>query len=81
MLDCQKIADEAEVIISGLAFEKCADGIKVYDLNDGEGVAVFKPDETLIETNMDDIQLAIAKRNMRSAMKYMEEDDAKVLSV
>ena len=73
MIDCQRVADEAEVIISGLAFEKCAEGIKVFDLNDGEGVAVFNPDETLIETNMDDIQLAIARKNMRSALKYMEE--------
>ncbi len=81
MIDYNKIAEEAEVIISGYAFLRFDSHIKVVDLNDKKGVAVFETDGTLIETNMDDIQLTLTKKYLKKAVKYMEEDNAEVLSV
>lgn len=81
MIDLQKIADEADVIISGYALTKCEEGIRLFDLNNGEGVAVFMPDGTLVESNMDDIELAVAKKYYNKGAKYMEGNDAKVLSI
>ena len=52
MIDVEKIATEAEVIICGFAFLTEGNFIKVINLNNGHGVAVFKKDGTLIETNI-----------------------------
>ena len=61
MLDVKSIADEADVIISGFAFLFEDEKVKVVDLNNGHGEAVFKKDGTLIETNMDSVEQDIAK--------------------
>lgn len=81
MFKIKEIADEAEVIIDGYATLLWEQGYKVCNLNTGEGVAVFLKDLTLCETNMSDIELAIAKKNLTESLKYMEVEDAKVLSV
>ena len=72
MPNVEMIAEEAEVIISGYAISRCDDGIRVFNLNNGVGAAVFKNDGTLVETNMDDIELVIAKEYLISGLKYME---------
>ena len=71
MLDISKIADEADVIISGFAVKEKEDSFFVYNLNNAEGVAVFIKDGTLAETNMDDIELAMAKKNLLESKKYI----------
>ena len=72
MHDMMEIADNADVIISGYAMKKKPEGISVFNLNNGYSAAVFQPDGTMIETNMDDIELAIAKRYFDRSLKYME---------
>ena len=45
----------------------------IFYLNNGYGAAVFKPDGTLIETNMDDIEdieIVASKRHLQSCLKY-----------
>ena len=42
------------------------------NLNTGIGAAVFTPDGTLVETNMDDIELAIARDVQAEAIAYAE---------
>ena len=71
MFDTKKEADAAEVIIRGYAIKRCEGGIQVLNLNDEKGVAIFKEDGTLIETNMDDIESSIAREYMLSSLKYM----------
>jgi hypothetical protein len=73
MSDLKNIADSADVIISGYAITKCAEGFRVFNLNNAVGAAVFQKDGTLLETNMDDIELAIARDYMLSGIKYMED--------
>ena len=74
MLDVIKIADEADVIISGFAVKEKENGFSVYNLNNAEGVALFTTDGTLVETNMDDIELAMAKKNLLESKKYIEAE-------
>ncbi len=73
MIDIRKAADDAEVIIRGYAMNRCDEGIRILNLNNGNGAAVLKTDGTLIETNMDDIEVGIVRDYMLSALKYMEE--------
>ena len=73
MTDTERIANEADVIINGYAFLKTNEEIKAINLNNDFDTAVFKTDGTLIETNMDDIELTISKEYLPNAQKYMEE--------
>lgn len=73
MPDTKLIADKADVIISGYAITKFNDNIQVFNLNTASGAAVFKQDGTLIETNMPEIELVIAKEYMLKGLKYMED--------
>ena len=72
MPDLKKISDDADMIVTGFAYKKTDEGIKIFDLNDGVGAAVISSDGSLIETNMDDIEFSIAKKNYLSNAKYME---------
>ena len=72
MLDIKKISDEADMIVCGFAYKKTEQGIKIFDLNNGEGVALVSDDGTLIETNMDDIEFSIAQKYFASNAEYME---------
>ncbi len=74
MFKVEEIADQAEVIIAGFAVLRSKYGFSVFDLNDGEGVAVFQEYGTLIETNMDDIELSIAKKRFSQSLKYINEN-------
>ena len=73
MFDIEREADAADVIISGYAIVRCDEGLRVLNPNNGKSAADFMPDGTLIETNMDDIEAAIARDYMLSALKYMED--------
>jgi hypothetical protein len=44
MPDLKKIADNADVIISGFAITKCEEGFQVFNLNNAVGAAVFQKD-------------------------------------
>jgi len=76
MTDLQRISNEAEVIDNGFAFKRIPEGIQVFNLNNGYGAAVFKDDGTLVETNMDDIELAVSQQHLQSCLKYMEKRNA-----
>ena len=69
MPDLYKIAHEADVIDNGFAFKKIPEGISVFNLNNGYSAAVFKPDGTLIETNMDDIEIVASKKTFTKLFK------------
>lgn len=73
MVDVDEIARLAEVIIAGFAVLSDGSNYKVVNLNNAHGVAVLRADGSLIETNMDPIELSIARRNLRDALAYMED--------
>ena len=72
MFDVDDIAARADVIIGGFAALIRDESVKVVNLNTGIGAAVFTPDGTLVETNMDDIELSIARDVQIEAVAYTE---------
>lgn len=72
MFDINDIAAQADVIIGGFAVLVRKESVKVLNLNNGKGAAVFTLDGTLIETNMEDIELAIARDVLADALTYAE---------
>ena len=73
MLDIQKVADTADVIVDGYAFTKTETGCRVLNLNRPEKAAVFLPDNSVAETTMDDIELQIVTDYLKRNRKYMED--------
>lgn len=73
MFDVYEMADRAEIIINGYAFERCNEGVRVSNLNNGHGVTVFSEDGELIESNMEGIEMSTATRLMEDWRKYMGE--------
>lgn len=73
MPDIKTIADRANMIINGYAFTREEDGIHVLNLNSPDKAVVFSAIGEVMETTMDDIELAIASRYMRQNLKYMED--------
>lgn len=59
--EIKAIADHADMIVNGYAFTSCELGFKVINLNNPESAAVLSNQGELIETNMDDIELGIAR--------------------
>ena len=77
MFDTKMIADEADVIIDGFAFIKKDEGrITIVNLNrEGHAALVF-PSGEVVESSMDDIELAIAMDYLSRAEEYMEDSHA-----
>ena len=72
MFDIITEAEKADVIIKGFAIQKCDKHFRVLNLNNQFGAAILMEDGTLIETNMDEIELSIAKDCLSHSLKYME---------
>lgn len=66
------IADSADVIVNGYAFTKSGDQISVLNLNNPDKAAVVRPSGEVLETSMDDIELAIVNDYLKRNLKYME---------
>lgn len=68
----KEIAEQAEVIINGYAVIKNDIGMLVVNLNADNASAVFDRNDEMLETSMDDIDLAIAHDYLIKSKKYME---------
>ena len=68
----QAIADNADVIVNGYAFTKSDDRIFVLNLNKPDRAAVLRSSGEVLETSMDDIELAIVTEYLQRNLKYME---------
>ena len=80
MFDPKMIADEADVIIDGYAFIKKDEGrITVVNLNREGHAALIFPTGEVVESSMDEIELAIALDYLVRAKAYMEDGHAQVL--
>lgn len=67
-----RIADEADVIINGYAFTRNGDNNSVLNLNRPDKAALMSYDGIVLETIMDDIELAIVQKYLQRVLKYME---------
>ena len=76
MTEMETLANEADVIICGYAVSKFGFGFRVINLHDLNSCSVFGEDASLIETNMNDVELSVAREYFRKALKYMEDGNA-----
>ncbi len=67
-----KVADVADVIINGYAFTKDGSRIRVLNLNKASRATIISNTGEVLETSMDDIELAIVLDYYRRSSKYME---------
>lgn len=64
------IADAAELIVNGYAFEKIGGNVRAVNMRTGRA-AVFANGE-MIETSMDDMDVALALKYLRDNARFME---------
>lgn len=73
LIDIQQIAESAQMIVNGYAFTFIEGGnIRILNLHGLHHAAVIRPNGELLETNMDDIELAIVNEYWERNKKYME---------
>lgn len=72
MLDKEKTADLADMIINGYAFTKIDAGVRVINLNKNDSAAVIDDSGAVIETSMDDIELDIVMDYYNRNKQYLE---------
>ncbi len=72
MNDLKKIADQADMIVNGYAFTKDEDKIRVLRLDSPHHAVVLSMSGEPLETNMDDIELALVKKYYERNRKFMD---------
>ncbi len=72
MIDVAKVADNADLIVNGYAFTKDGQNIRVLNLNGLDRAAVISSDSAVIETSMDDIEIAIVMDYYNRNRKFLE---------
>ena len=67
----KEIADNSDLIVNGYAFTKTVGGIRALNLRNGKA-ALFIGNHEVSETNMDDMDLALARRYLTENEMFME---------
>ncbi len=70
------MADAADMIVNGYAFSAWNGGYRVLNLNRLDCAAVLSKDGEVLETSMDDIELAIVQDYFRANRRFLEDEDA-----
>lgn len=72
--EIDKIAEQANFIVSGYSFTKRNDGlISILNLNQPDCAMVVNKDGEIIETNMDQIEQKIVLELCRRNLQFMED--------
>ena len=74
MYDIIQVADEADLIVNGYAFTKCAEGYRILNLNRPDRAIVLSAEGETIETTMDDIEIRIVKDYYEKNKKFVEDE-------
>jgi hypothetical protein len=72
MIDIDKVADEADMIINGYAFTKCEEGFKILNLNRPDKALVISEEGEILESTMDDIEIQIVQDYYENNIKLLE---------
>lgn len=72
MIDIEKIADEADLIVNGYAFTVSQNQIKILNLNFPDCATNLALDGKVLETNMNDIELSIVLDYFKQNSKFLE---------
>ena len=73
MIDIEKTADNADMIINGYAYIQNGDEIQVLNLNNPNKAVVLNKTGEVMETNMDDIEIDIVKSYFDNNRNLMED--------
>lgn len=72
----QQIAESSKMIVGGYAFTPMSDGqIRVVALHGDNHACVMKENGEVIETNMDDIELAIVTKYWQRNKQLLKEEE------
>ena len=74
MLDVKAIADKADMIVSGYAFTKAGDMVRVLNLSRPDRAMVLSASGEMLETSMDDIEVEIVTDIYQRNCKYLEDE-------
>jgi len=66
----RKIADAADMIVSGFAMKRHRQGVRIVNLYSGHVALVSKAFE-VIATDMDDIEAALAVRRLKDNVEFL----------
>jgi hypothetical protein len=67
-----EVAEQADLIVNGYAFQKKGNGISVLNLNRPDKSVLLDGNDAVLETSMDDIELQIVKNYLVRNRKFME---------
>jgi hypothetical protein len=77
MYNVYDVADKADLIINGYAFtkvkEKTGENIRILNLNNPNRAAFINSDGEVLETSMDDIEIAIILDYYNKNRRFLEE--------
>lgn len=73
MIDYEKIADTANMIINGYAFTKDGENIRILNLNNPEMAIVLDNAGEVLETTMCDIEIQIVRDYLFNNLEFMED--------
>ena len=68
----KKIADAADIIVGGYAMMKHELGIRIVNLNSGNALVVSS-DYEILETSMEDLEVAVALDYLKANRSFMED--------
>ena len=81
MPDILSVADHADMIVNGYAFSKSNDSVRVLNLNNPASACVLSADGKVLETTMDDIELAIVQDYYSRNRKHLEESLCRIIMI
>ncbi len=67
-----EVAESADVIVGGYAFTLSGLGVRVLNLNNPASAALLSSEGEMLETSMDDIELAIVRRTFERNHQFLE---------
>lgn len=73
MLNIDKVAETADMIVNGYAFTKCDSRCRVLNLNKPNCAVVLSEEGEILETTMDDIEVQIVKDYYQRNRNLMED--------
>ncbi len=73
MLNIREIADKSDMIVNGYSFTRCEQGFRVLNLNRPDRAVLLSSAGEVLETSMDDIELAIVRDYWKRNVHFLEE--------
>lgn len=74
MPDILKVADAANIVVNGYAFTRKGNQVHVLNLNRPVSACVLSADGDVLETSMDDIEIAIVQDYYARNRDFMEDE-------